>query len=83
MNNSQNIDFLQSATIVTNPTNLKRDKGLWTQILCLTDCVGVTVIDRNLTTDSELWTDSEFARTAIIVGKFEEVTLTGKVVLYA
>jgi len=79
----QNVDFLQSATIITNPTNLKKDNGYWTQILCLTDCTGVTIADNNLTTGSEQWTDSEFTRTAIIVGKFTEITLTGKVVLYA
>ena len=79
----QNVDFLQSATIVTNPTNLKKAIGVWTQILCLTDCTGVTVVDNNLTATSEEWTDAEFLKTAIIVGKFEEVTLTGKVVLYA
>ena len=80
MVNNRNKDFIESATIITDPANLK---GNWTQILCLTDCTGVTVIDNNLTADSEAWTDAEFARTAIIVGRFQEVTLTGKVVLYA
>ena len=76
----QNVDFLQSAQIITDPTNLK---GEWTQILCLTDCTGVTVVDNNLIPTSEAWSDSEFVRTAIVVGLFKEVTLTGKVVLYA
>ncbi len=76
----QNVDNLQSATIVTNPTNLK---GRWTQIFCLTQLTGVTVDDRNLTDGSESWTDAEFKETAIIVGKFREITCVGKVVLYA
>ena len=79
----QNVDFLQSATIVTNPVNLTRDVGFWTQIQCLTDCTSVTLTDKNLTTGSEVWTDSEFTKTSIVVGKFSNITLTGKVVLYA
>ena len=79
----QNVDFLQSATIVTDPINLKKENGYWTQILCLSNCTGVVLDDLNLTASSELWSDAEFIKTAIIVGKFKEVTLTGKVVLYA
>lgn len=81
----RNVDFIQTATIITNPANVV---GEWTQILCLTDCTGVTVVDNNLKplangTPTEQWTDAEFLKTAIIVGRFTEVTLTGKVVLYA
>lgn len=79
----QNVDFLQSATIVTNPTNLIKDSGYWTQILCLTNCSDLDLRDDNLTELSEEWTELEFVKTAIIVGKFKEITLTGKVVLYA
>ena len=80
MVHTRDIDFIQTATIVTNPSALK---GNWTQILCLSDCTSVSLIDNNLTDSSEAWSDAEFTRTSIIVGKFESVTLTGKVVLYA
>jgi hypothetical protein len=76
----QNVDNLQSSEIRTNPTNLK---GEWTQILCLTNCTGVVIDDTNLITGSELWSDAEFIKTSIITGLFKEVTLVGKVVLYA
>ena len=34
----QNVDFLQTATIVENPSNLE---GRWTSIECLTSLTGV------------------------------------------
>ncbi len=85
MVHNRNIDFIEEATIVTDPLSLK---GNWTQILCLTDCTGVDITDENLKplpdgTPSELWSDAEFLKTAIIVGRFKKITLTGKVVLYA
>jgi len=76
----QNVDNLQGATIVTNPVNLK---GSWTQILCLESCTSVSVVDENLTPDSEQWTDSEFMPGSNLIGHFREITCTGKVVLYA
>ena len=76
----QNVDYQQSATIKTNPTNYT---GAWGQILCLSDCTVTEVIDTNLTNGSEQWTSNEFVKGAIIVGRFTSVTLTGKVVLYA
>ena len=76
---SINIDYEENATIVTNPVALK---GKWRQLMCLSNCTGVTVVDKNLTAISEQWSDDEFVKTAILVGNFTEITLTGKVVLY-
>ena len=74
-----NVDYEQGALIVTNPTNIT---GQYRQILCLTDCIGVTITDENLLQGSEAWSDAEFIKGAIIVGRFTDITLTGKVVIY-
>lgn len=76
----QNVDFLQTATIVENPSNLE---GRWTGIECLTSLTGVNIVDENLTAGSLPWTDDQFPSTMIRVGKFRKVTFTGKAVLYA
>jgi len=80
MGSTYNIDYQKKAKIITNPVN---EKGIYGQILCLTNCSGVNIIDQNLTDDSEQWSDNEFVKGAIIVGLFKEITLTGRVVLYA
>lgn len=72
-------DFLQTATIVTDPV---AREGEWSQILALTNLVEVSVEDDNLTADSEQWTDDEFLKGSRMIGRFREVTFKGKAVLY-
>ncbi|MCP4252793.1 MAG: hypothetical protein GY775_05190 [Candidatus Scalindua sp.] len=76
----QNVDNLQSATVITNPTNLK---GRWTQIECLTDLTNVVVVDKNLTANSEADPSSVYVKGAIRIGHYKEITCTGTVKLYA
>jgi len=77
---NQNVDNLQSAIIVTNPVNLK---GKWTQLECITMLEDVTVVDLNLTADSEAEPESIYAEGAIRIGHYREITCTGTVKLYA
>lgn len=76
----QNVDFLQTATIVENPSGLV---GIWSEIECLTALTSVTIVDENLETGSLPWTDAEFPAQMIRPGKFRTLTFTGKAVLYA
>jgi len=77
---NQNVDNLQSATIVTDPVNLK---GKWTQLECITTLVGVTVVDLNLTANSEAEPEAIYVEGAIRVGHYREITCLGTVKLYA
>ncbi len=77
---AQLIDYMKGCTIVTNPTQLK---GHWTVIIPLVNLSGVSVVDLNLTDNSEDWRDEDFQKHNQIVGLFSTITAIGRVALYA
>ncbi|MCP4393350.1 MAG: hypothetical protein GY804_03640 [Alphaproteobacteria bacterium] len=79
MVNIKNYDYRETATIVSNPSNLTGD---WTTIEAMTNLTSVSIVDSNLSDTSLAWADTEFLQGVFRYGNFKKVTFTGRAILY-